>query len=414
VVAHTYPGAPQSTSAYPQHVPAIAQPAYPQHVAAIAQPAYPQHVPMAAPPSTIRVYLRSMSIVNASNKPHREYELMISARGVDHLLRGRYSVLEQVWSKFGTGPIRWPRDLFSFFKDYVHDEANCTQRGESIRAYLEQLLNHQDGGAIVGSRELHAALGLDQGAPLHTALMNISAEQRSAAEAARAAKAARLAAIAQQQREDQQFAQTFNSSLAYSSLLPGALSTITFRRPQSFELRNKFWGWGDAAITGPGRLPWFKMVRSNPSIFGELFRNAHFCITTMAGEPLLVLQENFRWMNYEYDLFRVDPRTGQRIAICRIVRQWTLFQFTDQYVIHHFNHFLTGPIACYGSWPNQFTLTANGQIAARVEKQIFSLTDKYHVHISPDIDCLLFVGIACAIDRIHHEVEDERERRGRR
>ena len=49
-----------------------------------------------------------------------------------------------------------------------------------------------------------------------------------------------------------------------------------------------------------------------------------------------------------------------------------------------------------------------------VDKQLFSFTDKYHVHISPNTDVLLFLGIACAIDRIHHEVEDERERRNRR
>ena len=83
-------------------------------------------------------------------------------------------------------------------------------------------------------------------------------------------------------------------------------------------------------------------------------------------------------------------------------------------MIQHHNHFVHGQVTCYGSWPAQFSLTANGVLVCRVEKQIFSLTDKYHVHISPNTDCLLFLGIACAIDRIHHEVEDERQRRERR
>ena len=109
--------------------------------------------------------------------------------------------------------------------------------------------------------------------------------------------------------------------------------------------------------------------------------------------------------------FRVDPRSGARVPVCRIIRQWTLFNPVDQYVIQHFNHFLTGHVECYGSWPAQFTLTANGAVVCRVEKQLFSFTDKYRVHIAPHTDCLLFVGIACAIDRIHHEVEDERARR---
>jgi len=155
-------------------------------------------------------------------------------------------------------------------------------------------------------------------------------------------------------------------------------------------------------------------MRSNPSVFGELFRNAHFAITTMGGEPLLVLQENFRWMNYEYDLFRLDPRTGAHVPVCRIVRAWTLFDARDHYVIQHFNVGLHGPVACSGSWFNHFTLTAGGVLAASVEKRVFAITDTYRVRVAPQMDVLLFVGIACAIDRIHHEVEDEKERRRRR
>ena len=137
-------------------------------------------------------------------------------------------------------------------------------------------------------------------------------------------------------------------------------------------------------------------------------------ITTLSGEPLLALQENFRWMNYEYDLYRIDPATRANVPVCRIVRRWTLFDPVDRYDVQHFNHFITGHVACHGSWPSQFSLTNNGVLVCRVEKQIFSFTDKYHVHIQPGTDCLLFIGIACAIDRIHHEVEDERERRRRR
>ena len=166
----------------------------------------------------------------------------------------------------------------------------------------------------------------------------------------------------------------------------------------------------------------------------------------MAGEPLLVLQENFRWMNYEYDLctpcagsrrhtadhssarrthnrlsaiesrtacvtVRVDPRSRAHVPVCRIIRQWTFFDITDHYVVQHFNQFVTGAVECHGSWPAQFSLTANGVLVARVEKQFFSWTDTYRVRISPHTDCLLFLGIACAIDRIHHEVQDEHRRR---
>ena len=101
-------------------------------------------------------------------------------------------------------------------------------------------------------------------------------------------------------------------------------------------------------------IKWCAFTLLSHLYFGQLFRNAAFTITTMAGEPLLVLQvceqlqvsarvylatfatpatlatpatqENFRWMNYEYDLFRVDPRTQQHIPVCRIVRAWRFIQ----------------------------------------------------------------------------------------
>ena len=127
----------------------------------------------------------------------------------------------------------------------------------------------------------------------------MSAERKEALRVHLAAQQAAANALAAQQLADASFAQTFNSALACASLPAGALSTITYPRNLSFELRNKFWGRGDATITGPGGHGWFRMARSNPSVFGEMFRNAHFAITTLSGQPLLVLQENFRWMNYE-------------------------------------------------------------------------------------------------------------------
>jgi len=122
--------------------------------------------------------------------------------------------------------------------------------------------------------------------------------------------------------------------------------------------------------------------------------------------------------NYKYDLARVDPRTGGLVPLCRVVRQWTMFSFTDVYVIELYGAGAAttggGGVQCTGSWPNQFTLSlaSNGAVAATVDKQMFSFTDKYHVQLAPGMDALLFLGTACAIDCIHHEgVEDERSRR---
>ena len=117
-------------------------------------------------------------------------------------------------------------------------------------------------------------------------------------------------------------------------------------------MRNRMWGRGDATITGPGGLPWFRMMRTNASFFdmGEIFRNCHFVIATMAGEPLLAMQEQFSWMNCVYDLYRFDPsRPGVQVPVCRVIRRWSLMSITDQYEVqlpgqmaHH------PPVACQG------------------------------------------------------------------
>lgn len=66
-----------------------------------------------------------------------------------------------------------------------------------------------------------------------------------------------------------------------------------------------------------------------------------------------------------------------------------------------------------GRWPNKFTLLAGGQVMATVDKKNWSMSTKYWLDVPPGVDVLLAIAIACGIDRIHHEVEDERRRRHR-
>jgi uncharacterized protein YxjI len=155
------------------------------------------------------------------------------------------------------------------------------------------------------------------------------------------------------------------------------------------------------------------MKRTNPSMFGEMLKNCQFSICTMGGEPLMLLQETFRWASWEYNLFRIDPRTGKGIPVCKILREWgaNFMRFTDQYEVQLFPAAAAhGAVECSGKWPNQFTLGLNGASVATVNKELFAFTDRYHVMLRPNVDVLLFIGIACAIDRIHHEVEDKRRR----
>lgn len=275
----------------------------------------------------------------------------------------------------------------------------------------------QDGGRNLRSPALRAALKLKESPAVCKLFDDVAAGRFALAKAARAAEQARITAIQQQQRDDCALAQNFNNIVRNDvSLQAGQLSTISFpTRPQTFELRNKLWGFGDASIKGPGGLPWFKMVRTNVSFFdwGEIFKSCNFVITTNSGEPLLVLQETFSWMDYKYDLYRLDPKVpGHHIPVAHIRRHWTLFSFNDNYSVTLYGPMASHPpVICKGSWPDMFSLISNGVPVASVEKRLLSFTDKYKVEIAPGQDCLLFLGIACAIDRIHHEVEEARRRR---
>ena len=131
---------------------------------------------------------------------------------------------------------------------------------------------------------------------------------------------------------------------------------------------------------------------------------ANFVITTMSGEPLLMLQERFRWMNYEYDLFRVDPRTHAAIPVCKIVRTWTLFAITDVYEISLFGPGIHGacPVQCAGRWPNKFTLHTNGAVSAQVSKRIS--TTPFRVQCpSNALPCpsVPFRALPCASKTLH-------------
>lgn len=336
----------------------------------------------------------------------REYSFQLIIGGaVVHQFQGTFSDLR---TRFNSLLEEFPsRHVMQNFKT---NEANVARRAEELRIYFEQKLNQRDEGRIVGSAAVHAALTITSQVTMQ-AFNRVASARKAAANAARAQVAARQAAIQQQQLADCRHAQDFNQLVAYTNIAPGQLSTITFPTQQRFELRNRWWGWGDANIRGPGGHPWFMMERTNASMFGEMFKNCQFQISTMRGEPLLMLQENFRFASYEYDLFRIDPRSGQPIPVCKIVREWgaNFMRVTDQYQVQLFPAAAAhGMVHCSGRWPNQFTLGLNGMAVATVDKEMFTFNDKYNVEIAPNVDVLLFIGIACAIDRIHHEVEDNR------
>ncbi len=57
----------------------------------------------------------------------------------------------------------------------------------------------------------------------------------------------------------------------------------------------------------------------------------------------------------------------------------------------------------------EFEITAGGQVLARISRAWFRIRDTYGVEVAPGQDDVLFVAIAVALDRIHHD-DEERDR----
>merc|ERR1711865_951591 len=99
---------------------------------------------------------------------------------------------------------------------------------------------------------------------------------------------------------------------------------------------------------------------------------------------------------------------------CSIVRKIlaSMLTLNDQYEISCH----TGlAISCQGTWPSQFSLHQMGPggsiCAATVSKKLFAWSDTYDIQLAPGTDVLLYLGIAVAIDRIPHEVEEKHRSR---
>ena len=57
----------------------------------------------------------------------------------------------------------------------------------------------------------------------------------------------------------------------------------------------------------------------------------------------------------------------------------------------------------------EFEITAGGRVLARISRAWFRIRDSYGVEVAPGQDDVLFVAIAVALDRIHHD-DEERDR----
>ena len=286
--------------------------------------------------------------------------------------------------------------------------AMIAERAAALCKYYGRLFCEDEGGLVLQNALLAQLLSLPPAAVEQLKVVGAGrqqARQQAAAAAAQAEAAAHAALLA-----DQQLAQNVQSQPCQ----PGLAAPLVYAKLMHFTLKNKIFSFGDATIKGPGELPFFKVLRVDGILLSGLLRNCQFSLGTLANQPLLFLQEEFEMFTYRYSIYRTTP-TGEQMLVASIVRKImaSMLSLTDQYDIQ----LPSSPghaVTCTGSWPNNFVLQQSGPsgvfAAATVTKKVLAWSDTYDVAVAPGMDVLLYLGIATAIDRIHHEVE-ERHRR---
>jgi uncharacterized protein YxjI len=58
----------------------------------------------------------------------------------------------------------------------------------------------------------------------------------------------------------------------------------------------------------------------------------------------------------------------------------------------------------------EFEITGDGQVLARISRAWFTVRDAYGVDVAPGQDDVFFLAAAVALDRIHHDEEERRDR----
>jgi len=356
---------------------------------------------VAAAPMRVEIQIEGSEVLfSGSGKYHRIFRFVISAAGVKEAIEFRYSDLRAMHLQVGPPDCGFPsRHIFR----NMNTKANAATRSSELHTYLWTLLNTADallGGAITTNAQIHRALCCSPS--LAAALTAVGSERQQKAARLQQEAAAKAAAIRQQQLADRDFAQLVNHQ---QPSVPGLPVTMVCPRALTFQLKNRMFSWRDAVdVTGPGGLPWFKMVRSTPLF---LFRDTQV-ITNLAGEPLLVLKKQFRWMHYEYRLERVT-RNAELVPLAVITRE-PQFLSAATYAIQLNSQHSAGQIGCQGRWRDRFTFYEKHGVPGVPScvvnwRGIFSLRDTFDVAVEANTDVLLYMGIACAIDHIHHEIE---------
>jgi len=178
--------------------------------------------------------------------------------------------------------------------------------------------------------------------------------------------------------------------------------------PTSYLISNDWWGGGNADITcQTTKEVMFQMVRMG----GSVLRHTNILsIQNMAGQPVLSLREHKYGSGTAMELCRYEPAAPETpVPFCRVVRKLCKMTVHNRYEVHRIGSAKTTSnhqvIACHGQWPKKFTFKQGRKELASVQK---TNVKKWKLNVSAGEDVLLFLGIACAIDRISHEAKQRK------
>ena len=299
--------------------------------------------------------------------------------------------------------------------NYTTYMPNVKLRAQRMQTFLNAVLNHElleSSGrtSILDAPALHKALQLDETA--RAQLLEMARQRRVAHAAAQAKQAARLEqARREAQQEEQarralevemwQQAQGLHQGANNNNNADTQIMSLRFAKERTFELHTHWFTAGNGTIYGGGTPArgWFALRRTDFPQLNPFADITYQLLTIQTGVVLLEMKERFRMFDYMCDLFYVQT-DGTRVPAARVHRQVQFGIFGETYDITGLGANRHDQFKCEGMWENA-SIRVNGSLGAQMHKHILTLTDGYSIRIYPQQDCLLIVGVCCAISRIH-------------
>lgn len=340
--------------------------------------------------------------------PHREYIIQVRSSkndGQEAEICQTQLRFSEFCSRFSTGyfldmpSALLPTRGWGLLSNYTTNETNVQRRSKAIRDYLSWVLNHTGAPTVEVCRALEIS---EQGQATLREIVKLQQQEVKREEEERREQQRKAHALERSRWEQAYALERSHWEQAQALTVSGeAQSRCSLRFPASreFEMHTRWFSFGgDANIrSGPRSRAWFCLERTDfPQILP--FSDITYELRTAQGKPLLEMKERFRMWDYMCDLYYITS-SGARVHAAKVHRELQFAFLEETYTITTAKA-VNGRFLCTGGWWD-LCIKVNGGIVAKVQRHLFSMTDGYTLKIFPNQDCILLLGICCAIGRIH-------------